>query len=1174
MNARRSLTVFLALLLSSGFVRADDPVDRTGKWDVNGPLGPERGTLRLTVDEGTWMNIDVHPDGGSLIFDLLGDLYVIPMAGGEATRLTSGAAHDFQPRFSPDGSQVLFTSDRGGIFSVWVADYDGETLSEFRTLNEGSAQTWGGANWTQDGDWILARKRVTDVSSIGVAELWMLHKDGGNGVQLVAPKAEVDSFHPSADGRYIYYGAAGPFSYGRSPYGQIWSINRYDRVTGEQRPVSGGNGSSASPVLSPDGGTIAFVRRVGADSTLWLHDLSDGSERQLWDGLDRDQIEAFGTHHVYPNYDWTPDGAGIVIWAGGKIMHVAVDGSDVSEIPFSAGIDVPYHEPLRSKRNPAPDTLTAKLIRWPVISPDGETMVFNALGHLYWMALPDGTPERVTDGDAFEFSPVFSPDGNELVFTSWSDDDGGALHELGWRRGPRGGIDTLYSSGTQLVNPAFSANGDQMLVVAGSGASLRGEDLGSEQRHDILLIDDGNAELITSTVNRGSQRRVTRPSFSADSERIWYFEDEGGGGERGSRTPPNTAVVSVKLDGTDKRTHMKFRYAQEAVVSPDGSLVAFSELHNAYVAALPKTGAAVDFNPDSPAVAFQQLTNDGGEWVTWSADGEYLSWGFADTVHRIPTGDIEMTGKPTPADAGDAGILVIPVTIDSSGRYTHEGAAVDLETLKERLATSWSSAAQVRIDATVDDDAPINAWRELETWAGEAKVGVKAIAPAADEDKGEGDEEEADEASGRDTYSIVLEVPRAKPAGTVAFTNARIITMDGDEVINDGTIVVTENKIAAVGPAGSIDVPADARVYDVSGKTIMPGIIDVHAHMGYGILDVNPQKEWRYFANLAYGVTTTHDPSASTHTVFGQSEMIEAGVMTGPRVFSTGFILYGALNSDMAVINNYADALSHVRRLKSLGAFSVKSYMQPKREQRQWVIRAAAAEDMLVFPEGGGDFPANVGMVIDGHSGIEHSLSIGQIYDDVVQLFATTRAGYTATLLVAYGGQVAENYFYQHDDVWKNEKLQSFYPPRSIDARARRRSMSDDDDFNHMLVAEGLRKISDAGGLVTLGAHGQLQGLGAHWELWAIASGGMNNHDALRAATINGAEYLGMEAHLGSVEAGKLADLIVLDANPLDDIRNTESVDMTVINGVVYDADSMDQVWPAQRERGRFHFQR
>jgi hypothetical protein len=301
--------------------------------------------------------------------------------------------------------------------------------------------------------------------------------------------------------------------------------------------------------------------------------------------------------------------------------------------------------------------------------------------------------------------------------------------------------------------------------------------------------------------------------------------------------------------------------------------------------------------------------------------------------------------------------------------------------------------------------------------------------------------------------------------------------------------------------------------------------------------------------------------------------MVAAGIMVGPRIFSTGFILYGAIIPDSALIESYADALSHVRRLKALGAISVKSYEQPRRDQRQWIIRAGAAEGMLVMPEGGGDFPKNMGMIIDGHSGIEHAMSIGQIYDDVVNLFAGTRAGYTATLLVAYGGQFGENWFYQHDDVWRNEKLQSFFPPRSLEARSRRRQMSAEDDFNHKLVSEGLRKISDAGGLITLGAHGQLQGLGAHWELWALTQGGMAPHDALRAATINGAEYLGMDDHLGSVEAGKLADLVILDENPLERIENSNSVDMTVINGVVYDAATMNQLWPRAVEREPFLFQ-
>ena len=1170
--------LFFALFVTPIVFAEADTIDRSGTWDVNGPMGPS-SLLEITTDEGTWMSLDVHPDGDQVIFDLLGDLYLMPIGGGEATRLTEGAAMDLQPRFSPDGKHVSFTSDRGSNTNIWMADFDGEKLSGIKQVSKQTGHKLNGADWMADGEWLLARKRVTDTSSIGIAELWMYHKDGGSGVKLVADKGEVDSFSTSADGRFIYFGASGPFSYDRNPHGRVWSVMRYDRKTGEKRPVTGGNGSAVAPALSPDGRSIAFVRRVGTRSTLWIHDLRTGSERQIWDGLDRDQIEGFGTHYIYPGYDWTPDGQSLVIWAGGKINRIAIDGSDAVIIPFEAAVSVRYREPLRASQDPAPGTVQAKLIRWPVFSPDGKTLVFTAFGHLYYQSLPEGTAQRVTDAHEFEFAPTFSPDGSKLAFTTWDDRAGGTLQMISMRRGKPGSSTMVFESPTQLVNPAFSPNGEQLLVVTGSGVNLRGGNLGSEQRHDIVVVNAngrGESRYVTSTTNRGAQLRVTRPSFSSDGQRIWYFEDEAVPGERGSRKPNKTLLLSIKLDGTDKKKHMGFRYAQDVMVSPDETRVAFTELHNAFVTSLPSTGAAVDFDPTSAAFAFQQLSQDGGEWLNWSHDSGHLSWGFGRKVFRAAVDDLAFVAKAKPRDSGDHGIDVVAITISPHGQYSRGEESYDLDTLKPVLEDGWQDSPHTRVDVTMNDDAPFSAWSELKEWLGEVKVGVKQVAAENDkeEDKTEKDGKEDKNKFEPESYEIDLSLPHARPDGRFALTGARIITMDGNQVIEEGTVVVDGNRIAAVGPSSEVMVPDDVRKFDVSGKTIMPGLIDVHAHLGYASLDVNPQKDWQYYANLAYGVTTVHDPSASTPTIFSQAEMVAAGLMTGPRIFSTGFILYGALIQDRAIVNSYADALSHVRRLKSQGAFSVKSYEQPRRDQRQWIIRAAAAENMLVVPEGGGDFPKNIGMVFDGHSGIEHAMSPGKLYNDVVSLFAKSRAGYTATLLVAYGGQSGENWFYHHYNVWENEKLQSYFPPRSIDARSRRRSMSAEDDYNHKNVAGHLKAIDDAGGLVTLGAHGQLQGLGVHWELWAMTHGGMQPHAALKAATINGAEYLGMDEHLGSITKGKLADLVVLDENPLDRIENTDSVNMTVINGVVYDANSMDQLWPNQVERGRFFFQK
>jgi imidazolonepropionase-like amidohydrolase len=422
--------------------------------------------------------------------------------------------------------------------------------------------------------------------------------------------------------------------------------------------------------------------------------------------------------------------------------------------------------------------------------------------------------------------------------------------------------------------------------------------------------------------------------------------------------------------------------------------------------------------------------------------------------------------------------------------------------------------------------------------------------------------------------SIGFSAPTDNPTGTIAFVGATVITMKGDEVIPNATVVVERNRIKAVGPAGAVPVPAGAFRVDASGTYIMPGIIDVHAHIGTGSDNITPQAHWGYYTNLAFGVTTAHDPSSGTEMVFSNSEMIKAGMITGPRLYSTGTILYGAEAPFKAVINSYDDALSNLRRLKAVGAFSVKSYNQPRRDQRQQVIEAARALRMMVVPEGGSTFFWNMSMILDGHTGIEHSIPVSPLYKDATTLLAKSKTGYTPTLIVSYGGLWGENYWYMKTKVWENERLLRFTPREIVDARSRRRLMAEEEDFNYIENAKAAKGVLDAGGKVQLGAHGQLQGLGAQWELWMMVQGGMTPLEAIRSATLSGAEYLGLDGDLGSLQPGKLADLVVLDKSPLEEIRNSETIRYVMKNGRLYDGLTMDEIGNHPKRRPKLYWER
>ena len=409
------------------------------------------------------------------------------------------------------------------------------------------------------------------------------------------------------------------------------------------------------------------------------------------------------------------------------------------------------------------------------------------------------------------------------------------------------------------------------------------------------------------------------------------------------------------------------------------------------------------------------------------------------------------------------------------------------------------------------------------------------------------------------------------PTSTIALTNARVITMAGP-VVENATVLVEGNRIKAVGP--KVSVPPSATRVDAQGKTIIPGLIDAHAHLGGERDGLLAETSWPLLANLAFGVTTAHDPSNDTETVFTNSELIKSGAKLGPRLFSTGTILYGAETPFKAVVETYEDAVSHVRRLKAAGAISVKSYNQQRRDVRQMILKAARELEMEVVPEGGSLFYQNMTMIADGHTTVEHSLPVANIYRDVLEFWSRTKVGYTPTLVVGFGGLGGEFFWYERTNVWEHQRLLAFTPRDVVDSRSRRRiKAAGDDDFNHMAIARHARQLQDAGVLVNMGAHGQLQGLGAHWEIWMMTQGGMTPQNALRTATIDAARSLGLDRDIGSLEPGKLADLVILDRNPLENIENTDSVAMVMVNGRLFDAATLNEVASGTRQRGRLYWE-
>ncbi len=1076
-----SLTV---LFLSAAALGAASEAPEQG-WDVTRPRGQTR-EIDFTISEGTKMAVDVSPDGLWVVFDLLGHVYRVGAAGGEAQCLTqdSGIALNYSPRYSPDGRQIAFISDRKGQNNLWVMQADGANPRPVFVDLEACAEE---PAWTPDGEYLIVRRQRSCHRGLYYSTLWMYHSSGGGGVPLME-ETGVSRPSLSPDGRHLYYHAArcgGHF--GEATQGCL-HVQRLELRTGRVESLAGGRGEAAfAPEVAPDGRRLAFARRIpdgtlsrngrrfGPRASLWVRDLDSGAERMVMDPVDADNSEGVRfSVRALPGYAWARDGRSIVISQGGKLRRLWVDSGKVETIPFKARVHRTISQAASSSLRITDGPFEARMLRWPASSPDGKRLAFHAVGRIWIMDLPDGSPRRLT-AEKFapsELSPSWSPDGRSIAFASWDEMERGHVWSVPARGGPPRRI---TADPGEYLNPAWSGDGRQILVARGTGSTARGWTWPENPAYDLVLLPAAGGPGRTVTRVEAPQDRVqiVRPTFGPEG-RIFFAVQRPKQGASSLQT--DTDLVSVRADGSDRRIHLRFAFMADAVASPDGRWAGYQSDMNVYLVPLPLQGSGaapplvVLREPPLPA---RRLGDGGGMHPRWRDPDtlEFVS-GSRHLVHRV---------------------------------------------LEDRT----------------------------------------------------------------DSAAIRLLVPRRLPRGTIALAGARILTMEGRKVIDKGTVVVEGSRISCV---GDCDATAAERVVDVSGKTIIPGIIDVHAHHNDRKAVVIPRHSFESVVYLAYGVTTTLDPSADSSTVFSNAELVQAGLAAGPRMFSTGEAIGDWLageNPDEVAdedidrmrprfVAGYADAEREVSRRVAWGAVSIKQYMNPRRDQRQWIVEAARKSGVMVTGESG-SLEHELGMIMDGQPGWEHEILAIPLYDDVATFMGQAGATYSATFCASGPGPWGDQRFYAERDLWKDAKLRRFLPSWDLMARTRRRVLRPETDYGSALYAQAMADIISRGGYGAVGGHGQFIGMDTHFEIW-MAAEGLGPMGALEVATLHPARYIGAERDLGSLATGKLADLVVLNSNPLQEIRGTADAAYVMKDGVLYDAGTLDELWPSPRPFGPYYW--